>query len=312
MPTTQEDRDGWTLALYGYPAYTYRYPLHSVSDYHQTISKVVNELLPQNGKIGLEGSWVPASVQNTVAKHRPDIQWSEAGGLFDTIRMVKSTRELSRLLEVIALGDVMQQAVREHVQVGKTEIEVFSQAKAQMELVAGARVPVRAALRGGCYSAEMFDTAPQHYELHTGDLLVSDLLPQWQGYWADSCSSIVVGNDPRVEQMRLHRIVREALEVGINEARPGIMAGELDRRIRAVVNRYGYDYPHHSGHGIGVSLHEPPYIWLDAPTILMEGMVIALEPGIYIPEYGGIRQEISMVIEVDGARVLSHNVLTLS
>jgi Xaa-Pro aminopeptidase len=70
-------------------------------------------------------------------------------------------------------------------------------------------------------------------------------------------------------------------------------------------------YPHHTGHGLGVALHEPPLIYTDAPTILAPGMVIALEPGIYAHEVGGVRQEVSLLITADGAEVLSHNALTL-
>jgi Xaa-Pro aminopeptidase len=109
----------------------------------------------------------------------------------------------------------------------------------------------------------------------------------------------------------MHRAAREALEVGIEAARPGVTAGDLDRRVRDAVSRYGYAYPHHTGHGLGVGLHEPPYIWKNAPTVLASGMVIALEPGVYVPEIGGVRQEVSLLITADGAEILSHNALTL-
>jgi Xaa-Pro aminopeptidase len=180
-----------------------------------------------------------------------------------------------------------------------------------MEHEAGGRVPVRVALRGGCGSSEVWQGDPHSYTLQEGDLVLSDLLPQWQGYWSDSCSTTVVGGTPSSVQLHMHRIAREALEVGIDAARPGIAAGDLDRRVRDVVARHGHMYPHHTGHGLGVALHEPPLIYKDAPTILAPGMVIALEPGIYAHEVGGVRQEVSLLITADGAEVLSHNALTL-
>jgi len=311
-PTTTDERDNWSVSVQGYPAYTYQYPLHSTAAYHGAVRAVVGSLAPRRGRIGVEGSWIPAAVQGVVADECPGLAWVDAGGLFDEIRMVKSPREIERLRAVMAMGDVMQQAVRDLAVPGMAEIDVFSGAKARMEKVAGARVPVRAALRGGCGSAEIWSTEPQRYELRAGDLVVSDLLPQWQGYWADSCSAVVVGGEPSVEQARLHRIAREALEAGVDAARPGITADALERRVRAVVNRHGYDYPHHTGHGIGVGLHEPPYIYKDAPTVLRAGMVIALEPAVYVDGIGGIRQEVSILIGADGAEILSRNALTLA
>jgi len=310
-PTATTDRDGWTVMVRGYPAYTCRYPLRGGASFQRALSTLFEELVPRRGKVGIEAAWVPAGVRTLLGDRFPGLAWVEADGLFDDTRMVKSAREIARMRDVIALGDVMQQAVRDLARVGMTDIEVFGGAKARMETAAGGRVAVRAALRGGCGSSDVWDGDPHRYGLQPGDLLLSDLVPHWHGYWADSCSTMVVGGQPSAAQARLHHIVREALEVGIDAVRPGVTAGDLDRRVRGALARHGYTYPHHTGHGIGVGLHEQPYIWTDAPTVLREGMIIALEPGVYEPDLGGIRQEVSLLVTVDGAEVLSHNALSL-
>jgi Xaa-Pro dipeptidase len=309
--SSSQQRDDWTVIEHGYPAYTYQYPLESSAAFRAALCSVVASMVPMSARIGVEDGWVPASVRAALADCCPHSAIASAAGLFDEVRMVKSQRELALLREAVRLGDEMQHAVRRLAVPGRQEIEVFSLAKAHMEQVAGGRVPVRAALRGGCGSAEVWQGDPHSYILREGDMLLSDLLPQWQGYWSDSCSTTVVGGAPSALQLRMHRIAREALDAGIEAARPGISAGDLDRRVRDVVARYGYAYPHHTGHGIGVGLHEPPFIWKDAPTVLAPGMVIALEPGVYVPEVGGVRQEVSLLITADGAEVLSHNALTL-
>ena len=310
-PSYTQQRDGWNVAEEGYQAYTCQYPLESAAAYHQAISSVVTSMAPRHAHIGIEAQWVPTAVRAVVADCTPDWSIIPVDGLFDGIRMVKSPREITLIRDAVRLGDVMQRAVREFSVKGMTEIEVFGLAKARMEKIAAGRVPVRVALRGGCGSAEVWQGDPQSYELHDGDLVLSDLLPQWHGYWSDSCSTTVVGGVPSAAQSRMHRAAREALDIGIEAARPGIVAGELDRRVRGAVARHGYEYPHHTGHGLGVSLHEQPYIWKDAPTILAAGMVIALEPGAYVPAIGGVRQEVSLLITGDGAEILSHNALIL-
>ncbi len=309
-PSTQQ-RDGWTVVVHGYQAYTNQYPLESTAAYHAAICSVLTSMAAQHARIGVEANWVPATVRAVVADRCPHLAITPVDGLFDDVRMVKSQREIALLREAVRLGDEMQQAVRDLTVPGMTEIEVFSRAKAHMEQVAGGRVPVRAALRGGCGSAEVWQGDPHSYTLREGDLVLSDLLPQWRGYWSDSCSTTVVGGMPSSLQLRMHHAAREALEVGIEAARPGISAGDLDRRVRDAVARHGYEYPHHTGHGLGVGLHEPPYIWKGAPTVLAPGMVIALEPGVYLPEAGGVRQEVSLLITADGAEILSHNALNL-
>jgi Xaa-Pro aminopeptidase len=78
------------------------------------------------------------------------------------------------------------------------------------------------------------------------------------------------------------------------------------------VSQNGFDYPHHTGHGSGVSNHEEPRIIPGSPTVLQPGMVLMMEPGIYIEGYGGVRQERMVLVTEDGAELLSHNPLELS
>lgn len=304
-------RDAWCVEVRGYHAYTNQYPPAGTGAYRAALAEALAAMAPQRGRIGIEGTWIPAAVREMVAEACPDLAVTPADGLFNEVRMVKSGREIALLRDAVRLGDEMQRAVRELAVPGATEIEVFGSAKSRMERAAGGRVPVRAALRGGCGSVEVWRGDPERYALRDGDMVLSDLLPQWHGYWSDSCSTTVVGGMPNAVQRRMHRAAREALEVGIDAARPGVVAGDLDRRVRDAVARHGYEYPHHTGHGLGVGLHEQPFIWTDAPTILAPGMVIALEPGVYVPDVGGVRQEVALLITGDGAEVLSRNPLTL-
>jgi Xaa-Pro aminopeptidase len=155
---------------------------------------------------------------------------------------------------------------------------------------------------------------PTDYTLQAGDLVISDMVPYLQGYWADTCSTYVVGGVGAVndEHRRIHKISNDAFLKGLDAARPGVTGGELDDLVRGYVRRQGYEYPHHTGHGLGVSNHEEPRFIIGGRTVLQPGMVCVLEPGVYIEGFGGVRQERMFLITEAGAELLSFNSLELA
>jgi Xaa-Pro aminopeptidase len=111
---------------------------------------------------------------------------------------------------------------------------------------------------------------------------------------------------------KAYRSARQALQMAIEAVRPGLPAGELDRRMRDFVRRAGFEpYPHHSGHGIGTSYHEEPRVVPYNKDPFKPGMVLALEPGIYLPGVGGVRVEDVVLVTDDGAEVLTRHLARL-
>jgi Xaa-Pro aminopeptidase len=105
---------------------------------------------------------------------------------------------------------------------------------------------------------------------------------------------------------KAYRVVRDALHAGVESVRPGVRARDLDAMLRDRVREGGYDsYPHHSGHGIGVSYHEEPRIVPYNENTLEAGMIVALEPGVYLPGAGGVRLEHVVLVTRDGCEVLT-------
>ena len=111
----------------------------------------------------------------------------------------------------------------------------------------------------------------------------------------------------------MHRVVTQALELAISLVRPGARANEIDRRVRQFIAEAGYPvYPHHTGHGVGVSPHEQPRIVPYNDMAIEAGMVLMLEPGIYFPGEAAIRLEDALLVTPDGAEVLTHHDKSLS
>jgi Xaa-Pro aminopeptidase len=142
-------------------------------------------------------------------------------------------------------------------------------------------------------------------------LIISDMVPCLDGYWADSCSTFAVGGVVTDQARAMHAIAREAFERGFEAIRPGITGDELATIVQGAVRGHGYDYWHHTGHGVGVSNHEEPRITPGSATVLAPNMVVLLEPGVYVEGFGGCRQERMIRVTDDGAELMTNNPLTL-
>ena len=196
-----------------------------------------------------------------------------------------------------------QTLIKKLAQLGMTEIELFADMRKGMESSAGGRLPLLADLVSGPWTAEI-GGPPTSRRLENGDLIISDLVPRHRGYWGDTCNTCVVG-EPTSEQRKLFEGIAAALAEGIERVRPGVRASDLDRNLRKRVLELGGGYPHHSGHGLGVTWHEEPRIVPYNPLPLQPGMVIALEPGIYFKGRFGLRLEHVILVTEKGSEILS-------
>jgi Xaa-Pro aminopeptidase len=114
--------------------------------------------------------------------------------------------------------------------------------------------------------------------------------------------------EPAAELRKIRGIVRGTLRRGTDAVRPGVIAKDLDSLMRNAIRDAGYEpYPHHSGHGLGVSFHEEPRIVPYNERTLEPGMIVALEPGIYLPGVGGVRLEDVVLVTADGCEVLTRH-----
>jgi Xaa-Pro aminopeptidase len=141
--------------------------------------------------------------------------------------------------------------------------------------------------------------------LSDGDLFLVDLAPQYKGYWGDSCNTFVIG-EPTREQEVVFKAVSRALAEAINVIRPGVRACDVDTLLRGRIDKLGGNFPHHSGHGLGVTYHEDPRIVPYNKCLLLENMVIALEPGTYFPRRWGLRLEYVPLVTSAGTQLLSN------
>jgi Xaa-Pro aminopeptidase len=216
------------------------------------------------------------------------------------LRLIKTSEEISQLGANFALGDIGHAVARRAVTAGASEIEVWTTVESAIQNFAGFRIPIGNDCVVGTRPNNIGGW-PEDRRLRTGDSLILDISVIHGGYWSDSCATYIAGR-PSARQVEMHRVVSEALARGAALLRPGAVCREIDRTMRSVIEAAGYPvYPHHSGHGVGVSGHEGPRIVPYSEERLQPGMVIMLEPGIYLPGETGVRLEDGYLVLDDGA-----------
>jgi Xaa-Pro aminopeptidase len=249
-------------------------------------------------RLAIEAGGVPGALV-VALETRPTV---DVGPAIRLARAIKDDREIAAIRRAAEVANAGQRALRAQLRSGISEIELWTRIHGAMETEVGARVPTLADLVSGERCAEI-GGPPTDRVVGENELVLCDLVPRRDGYWADSCVTICVGT-PSVEVQRLHDAARRALDLGIRSARPGTSAGQLDALVRGAMSDSGYTYPHHSGHGVGLSVHEEPRIVSESPQILEEGMVIALEPGSYL-QTTGLRVEHLMIVRPQGGEVIT-------
>ena len=234
-----------------------------------------------------------------------------AGGLLSDIRAIKNEEEYEYLKNAQKLsGNALIRLINEGI-CGKTELETGRILREYLcqEGLECSGIPLVAAGKNGAL--------PHHSADHTiiceGDSVIIDFGGCYQGYYADITRTVAVGNVQN-EFKKIYDIVRRANEYAAKHAKPGMSGEELDMIARNIIEQEGYGvyFTHRLGHGIGLDIHEEPYIVKGNNSSLHDGNVFSNEPGIYLPGKFGIRLEDVLFLRKDGAECLTdlpHDIL---
>ncbi|WP_435347662.1 M24 family metallopeptidase [Haloarchaeobius sp. HRN-SO-5] len=232
--------------------------------------------------------------------------WATFGlvsAVFDDLRLRKDETEVERLRRAAAVADEVSVAVRAlgETVVGWTERELAAEIESRLLEAGGDRLAFDVIVGSGPNGA-MPHHAHGDREIRRGDPVVLDFGAYVDHYPGDQTRTVVFAGDPPDEFERVHDVVREALDAGVDAVEPGVTAESVDRAARAVVEEAGYGdrFVHRTGHGVGLDVHEPPYVVEGDGTELEPGMVFSVEPGIYLPEEFGVRIEDLVVVTADG------------
>ncbi|MEU0614487.1 aminopeptidase P family protein [Streptomyces albogriseolus] len=220
------------------------------------------------------------------------------------LRAVKDAAELERLAAAGAAADAAFEEIRNVRFSGRRESEVAADLAALLRRFGHSQVDFTIVASGP-------NGANPHHEagdrrIERGDMVVLDFGGLRDGYGSDTSRTVHVG-EPTEDERRVHDLVREAQEAGFRAVRPGAACQDVDRAARAVIADAGYGeyFIHRTGHGIGVTTHEPPYMIEGEEQPLVPGMCFSVEPGVYLPGRFGVRIEDIVTVTEDGGRRLN-------
>ncbi|MBL8093343.1 MAG: aminopeptidase P family protein [Anaerolineales bacterium] len=223
------------------------------------------------------------------------------------LRAVKDPAELGHMRAAVAIAQAALTATLPHIRVGMTERELAAELTAQT-LRAGSdpELPFAPIVASGPNSS-LPHAFPTERRLAPGDLLTLDWGAASHGYMADLTRTYAVAELPTVELQRIYGLVQGANAAGVAAARPGVACADVDAAARRVIadGGYGEYFVHRVGHGLGLEGHEDPSMHGRNDTPLALGMTFTVEPGIYLPEKGGVRIEDDVVVGADGGISLS-------
>jgi Xaa-Pro aminopeptidase/Xaa-Pro dipeptidase len=215
----------------------------------------------------------------------------DIGPLITRQRMRKDADEVARIRVNLSVLETGFDAARATIQPGVTELAVWAAMHAAMQAKAGAAFPLQGNFASGPRTLENEPQATNR-RIEAGDVVFIDLYPIIDGYAADLTRTLVAGR-PTTAQRARHAILKEALAAGVATLKPGARACDVDLAVRSSIAAAlgGYTLPHHAGHALGLQGQERPMLIPGDDTVLEAGMVIAIEPGAYLPDTGGMRIE---------------------
>ncbi len=237
----------------------------------------------------------------------PHVRWSAASNLTKALRIRKEPAEIEALRQAAHGVDRVMGRIPGEVRFsGRTELEL-SRRIAAMTMEEG-HGTVDFAMVGSGPNGASPHHEPGDRVIGEGDLVVCDFGGRMSGYHSDSTRTFSVG-PPAPDQVEVHRLVLDANRAGVAAVAPGVRSQDVDRAARKVITDAGYGehFIHRTGHGIGLEVHEHPYMVEGNETVLAEGMTFSVEPGIYLPGRFGVRIEDIVACGSDGADVLNRS-----
>ena len=259
-----------------------------------------------SAKIGFEADLTTVTTAQQMKRTVPKgIRWEATSGLVMRHRMIKDADELKLIRRAVNLGAKVYDDAAKSIRPGVTEVEVAGRLEFAARQAGADGMSFDTIVAAGKRGALPHGKASRQAIPKRGFVVV-DSGVILRGYCSDMTRTVHVGRISRVER-EWYEAVLEAQLVGIAAVRAGITAGEVDEAARRILRqaKLGKYFTHSTGHGVGLEIHEPPRLGDKQEERLVPGMVITIEPGIYVPGRGGIRIEDTVVVTENGCEVLT-------
>ncbi|MDF2572698.1 MAG: ypdF [Sporomusa sp.] len=280
-------------------------PLYEVVRHGTSIYESLSEAIKQLGlvRIGFESDFVTWEVHQKLAYSLVGVELIPVK--LDALRMVKDQYELDVLTKAVEIADSAFNEVLKVLKPGLTELDIALELEYQMRKLGAEKTAFDTIIASGVRGALPHGKASSKI-IEVGDFVTMDFGAVYQGYHSDMTRTVVIGkaND---KQRTIYNIVLAAQLAGVKAVKAGKIGKEVDQVSRQIINDAGYGeyFGHGLGHGVGLFIHEEPRLSPAGDNELAEGMVVSVEPGIYLPGWGGVRIEDLVVVSAAGCTILT-------
>jgi Xaa-Pro aminopeptidase len=232
-------------------------------------------------------------------------------GVVEKLREIKTEEEIAAIKRAAAIGDIAFTHILNFIKPGITEKSVANELEFIMRREGATSSAYEIIVASGYRSALPHGIASDKV-IEKGDMVTLDFGAYYNGYRSDLTRTVAVG-EPNGKLKEVYQVVLQALNIGVTGIRPGLTTKEIDAIPRGYIQEKGYgDYfGHGAGHGIGLDIHENPFFSTQGKSQITAGMVVTLEPGIYIPDLGGVRIEDDLLVTENGNEVLTQSMREL-
>ena len=257
-------------------------------------------------RLGLEAESVTWAAQRRYAETWfPGRTLVATAGLVEGLREIKDDGEIDRIAAASAVADAALAEVRPLLLDGPAERELGLALDTAMRRLGAADVSFETIVASGPNGA-LPHHRPGTRPITEGDLVVLDFGALVDGYHSDMTRTVMVG-EPTPTQARMYEVVAEAQAAGVAAVRAGVDARDVDAACREGIAAAGWAdaFPHGTGHGVGLDIHEDPRVGAGSTARLADRCVVTVEPGVYLPDHGGVRIEDTVVVTADGCRTVT-------
>ncbi|WP_411810326.1 M24 family metallopeptidase [Bacillus glycinifermentans] len=296
MEKNQAKEAGWAYEIIGY-------------EDHENPWDLISAALQKRGlrlaKVAVEKEAISLSRADMLKHVTNGAELVSAEEKLNELRVVKDEKEIGILREAAKLADYGVEAGAAALTEGIAEIDVVAKIEYELKKKGIQGMSFSTMVLFGEKSGQPHGNSGSR-TLKAGDFVLFDLGVIIDGYCSDITRTLIFKNASD-RQKDIYETVLQAETAALEMSRPGVRIGDLDLKARGIIEKAGYgDYfPHRLGHGLGISPHEYPSMSHNNDELLKEGMVYTIEPGIYVPEIGGVRIEDDVLVTSDGAEALT-------
>lgn len=260
---------------------------------------ILAQYLEDTGTVSIDNTWQSANLLALMSK-KPGLQFVASDQVLVPLRMIKDSQEIDIIRKSGYAANRVMEAIIPFVRPGVTELEIVEELKSLWKKEDVFQLSFDPGIGRGPNGASPHHS-PNNSQVVHGDMVIIDMGGIVNHYCSDMTRTIAVG-EASAKQREVYELVKAANEAAQKAIKPGVRLADIDLAARNVIEAGGYGplFTHRTGHGLGIEIHEAPYVHKANDQLIVPGMVFSVEPGIYIPGEFGVRIEDIVIATEDG------------